>query len=210
MSFLHCHLHRCSKPGQRGGHIDTRRPRVDQRVFQELSRNHRGAIISYRHTADTSNTSLLDFFTSINAPYRKLLEDVIVVYNNIKVKSIVDILMENTQEEIEKEFHYATKFTPIDHEPEIDEIIKNSVAHITDAVDHFLNLGSFWRIKKILNIDVIVAKHTVDYHARPQGHLKMPIKNKKGFLNIENKDDVELRMSLQGKVQSQLGVCSMK
>ena len=188
MCFLHPHLHQCSKPNQRGGHIDNGRPPVDQLIFQEVSRNHRGSIVTYRHNLEDYMT-LVEYFTLIDQPLANLIEDVLLVYDTIMVKVSLAVLMENELNGKEEEFYFPTKFKPIYHNNETQNFVFTSAEVITELIDNFIHLGSGWSIKEILNMDVIVAKYIPGYHARPEGHIKMPIQNKRGFLNIENRDE---------------------
>ena len=87
------------------GHIDNGRPPVNQLIFQEVSRNHQGSIVTYRHNLEDYMT-LVEYFTLIDQPLANLIEDVLLVYDTIMVKVSLAVLMENELDGKEEEFFF--------------------------------------------------------------------------------------------------------
>ena len=88
-------FHRCKKPSQRGGHIDFNKKRIDQSVFKELTRSHRGAMIIFQYIPHQIFQDVETFYTIFNTPLVKLLKEILEIYTSVTVSVKIPIILEN-------------------------------------------------------------------------------------------------------------------
>ena len=198
-------LHRCSQLGQRGGH-DTRLNKVTLGFFTELTRTHRGVIVSYRHTptellefdATVEGNEQVDilskFFEHVEKPFIKLVKELLVIFKNARIKIVVNLVLmkeenfEDGPRVIEMPFNPPSQFGLNLNQMDIRKFYFTAVQEITEYIGGFNERGSGWTIKSIESLDVIVGKYT-HFSKKASGYLPMPFKNRKGFINPRNKDD---------------------
>jgi len=165
-------------------------------------------IVTYRYTPEDAEefdstvegnqtTDLLaKFFELVEQPFIKLGKQVLTIFKNCHIKILINLTMIKDEvfddgkiERIEKEFNPASKFGLNLHASGIKNYYYNSVEEISEYISNFNEGGSGWVVKSIDSIDVIIGKYIEFTSARPKGYLKMPIKNRKGFINPRNTDD---------------------
>lgn len=91
--------------------------------------------------------------------------------------------------------HFASKTTAILSKTAIPEVLKAAYERINENIEQWTEIGSEWKIHKILAAFIHIAKYT------PLGgssYIDLPeyLKNKKAILNVQNTDNQCLKWSL--------------
>ena len=140
---------------------------------------------------DTQSLIPKEFFIEKNSLIKEFLKN----HRSQKVKFILNIIMgkkENTKEgksfEITNNAYFHSDVYKNMEGTNVNSIIKNSEEKINESISNYINNGSGWYFKKIVNLEI----HINEFRPlRASSYISLPdwIMRKKAIVNIQNKDE---------------------
>ena len=120
--------------------------------------------------------------------------DLLLKNRPMKVMLVLTCVMERvetkTGEVITASVPFRSKTEIILETTDLNEIYKNAVDKIKESIAIFQTLGSNWRFRKVVKLDIFTAKYKP---LRDNSYIRLPkkLKNKKAIINPQNEEDEE-------------------
>lgn len=175
---------------------------LDLTEFAETSRSQRGAVVVYRYRKAFNTLLVEEAFGIVEESATHLLTQLYEIHSSMKVEIILGLLMERKQidEQGNEYFQQQVMYFVSKHEMntvyDIDFMLLSSASEIYTKLEEFLENSSQWYVKNIDTFDIKIGELRLFQNARPTGYLEMPLRGRRGFVNIRTKEPICFQLSV--------------
>ena len=128
---------------------------VDTSVFKQLHFSHRGSILIYNYVVPDKMYIVADLFERVYTALHKLLSELVLFFNGIRVSLRLICSLEEVKYEIsEDNAIIGSPFTILTHPNFIQRVLQDSVGYIILSLNAFVERGSEWVVKSLDKIEV--------------------------------------------------------